>query len=168
MSLSLTIRSDKKYRGAKTGVFVKDSGGTRELQTLDEIKVYYPDSDVSNISQEQYNSYNVWSGEIINNLSYLASHIPIIESGSPHRKLNLYYYLWKPGEIGYDYLLDKYKDGIEQALLYMKNSNNVVELLKYDNKENLEELIKFTESLFYCLKDLKINYSDEFEIIVQK
>lgn len=154
MNLNLTIRSEKRYESKGTGVFVRDSSGTRELQTLDEIKTYYPDFDISQITQEYYEPTDIWNGEITHNLAYLASHI---KAG----KSNLYYYLWKPYEIGYNYLNSEYIDGIKEGLDNIRSC-------KYDNKDELKELLYFVQSFYEFLSKLTINYSDEFEIIAQR
>lgn len=159
MSLIITIRSDKKYESSGTGVFVKDSSGIRELQTLDEVRAYYPDFDIFDITPEYYSSCDIWSSEITHNSAYLASHVEIKNS-------NLYYYLWRPAEIGYDYLSTEYIEGIKDALDKLSNSNEI--LLKFGSEEEINELAKFLDSFYNCLKELKINYSDEFQLIVQR
>ena len=158
MKLNLIIRSDKKYKSDKTGVFVRDSSGIRELQNLDEIKVYYPDFDISQITQEYYKPVDIWTGEISHNLSYLASHIKI-------GKTNLYYYLWKPSEIGYDFINEKYVKGIKEGLDYLVTNS---EISKYDSVENIKSLTNFLQSLYNCLSGLIINHSDEFKLISQR
>ena len=159
MCLSFIIRSDKKYESKGTGVFIRDAKGTRELQTIDEIMVYFPELDINNITQEYYESYDVWSGDITHNLGYMASYIPVNES-------TLYYYLWRPYEIGFDYVNKDYVSGISQAYDYMISNKDTLE--KYasrDNSETYEELLNFVESLKNCIVNLEINYSDEFKII---
>lgn len=154
MNLNLIIRSEKKYESKGTGVFVRDSSGIRELQSLDEIKIYYPDFDPSQITQEYYEPVNIWQQEITHNLAYLASHIKV-------KNTTLYYYLWKPSEIGYDFLDSSYIKGIREGIEEIKT-------YKGGNPDELEELLRFTQSLYDCISKLTINYSDEFEIIAQR
>lgn len=163
MNLRLTIRSDKKYKSSGTGVFVKDSSGIRELQTIDEIKIHYPDFDLSNITQEYYSPYDVWSSEITHNLAYLASHIP---AGLDN--LNLYYLLWRPEDIGWNYLnpSNEYSMQIKEAIDYI--NNNTDKLLDYGSQDEIDDLLKFIKSLYDCISNLKVNYSDEFKIIAQR
>ena len=159
MSLNLTIRSDKIYKSKGTGIFVRDASGTRELQTIDEIKIYFPEFDINSITQEYYETYDIWSKNITHNLSFMASHIPIKDS-------TLYYFLWRPEEIGFSYVNSNYIDGICEAYDYLKDNKDI--LIKYNSSNGLEiydELLEFVESLKNCLVDLKINYSDEFKII---
>lgn len=154
MNLNLIIRSEKKYESKGTGVFVRDSGGIRELQSLDEIRIYYPDFDPSQITQEYYEPVNIWQQEITHNLAYLASHIKV-------KNTTLYYYLWKPSEIGYDFLDSSYIKGIREGIEKIKTYEG-------GNPDEIEELLRFTQSLYDCISKLTINYSDEFEIIAQR
>lgn len=154
MNLSLTIRSEKRYESKGTGVFVRDSGGIRELQSLDEIRIYYPDFDPSQITQEYYEPTDIWQEEITHNLAYLASHIKV-------KSTTLYYYLWKPSEIGYDFLDSKYVEGIKEGLEGIRSYEG-------GNSDELKTLLDFTQSLYDCISKLTINYSDEFEIIAQR
>lgn len=154
MNLNLIIRSEKKYESKGTGVFVRDSGGIRELQSLDEIRIYYPDFDPSQITQEYYEPVNIWQQEITHNLAYLASHIKV-------KNTTLYYYLWKPSEIGYDFLNSSYIKGIREGIEEIKTYEG-------GNPDEIEELLRFTQSLYDCISKLTINYSDEFEIIAQR
>lgn len=158
MNLNLIIKSDKKYKSSGTGVFVRDSGGARELQTLDEIKVYYPDLDLSNITQEYYETYNIWEKELDHNLAYLASHVSIIDK-------DLYQYLWKPSEIGYDYLTTAYIKAIDCAVNELKYN---IKLLDFGSQEEINELLNYTEELYECISKIKIRYSDEFKIIATR
>lgn len=154
MNLNLTIRSEKRYESKGTGVFVRDSGGIRELQSLDEIRIYYPDFDPSQITQEYYEPVNIWQQEITHNLAYLASHIKV-------KNTTLYYYLWKPSEIGYDFLDSSYIKGIREGIEEIKTYEG-------GNPDEIKELLRFTQSLYDCISKLTINYSDEFEIIAQR
>lgn len=159
MSLDLTIRSDKIYKSKGTGVFVRDAGGTRELQTIDEIKIYFPEFDINSITQEYYETYDVWTKNITHNLSFMASHVPVKDS-------TLYYYLWRPEKIGFSYVNSNYVDGICEAYDYLKSNKD--SLSKYNSSNDCgtyEELLDFVKSLRDCLIGLKINYSDEFKII---
>lgn len=159
MGLDLTIKSDKVYKSKGTGVFVRDSGGTRELETLDEIKAYFPELDTNSITQEYYETYDVWTRNITHNLGYMASHIPVGNT-------TLYYYLWRPYEIGYEYVNQGYVDGIHEARKYMTEHQK--ELEKYNTPGGwgvYSDLLSFINSLDDCLGSLKINYSDEYKII---
>ena len=159
MGLDLTIRSDKLYKSKGTGVFVRDSGGIKELKTIDEIKLYFPELDTNSITSEYYETYDVWTKNITHNLGFMASHIPVNDS-------TLYYYLWRPEEIGFNYVNEDYINGIKEAYEYMNNNKET--LSKYNSPNNwgtYEDLLNFVESLKNCLVNLKINYSDEFKII---
>ncbi len=158
MNLKYFIRSDKKYESKGTGVFIRNSEGTRELQTIDEIKTYYPDFDFSNIVQEYYESYDVWKGEITHNLAYLASYIKVGNT-------SLYTLLWKPEDIGMTYLNKLYVAMIKEAVEEIKKN---VDLNKYGSESEISELLNFIQPLYNCISSLNINYSDEFKIISER
>lgn len=151
MKLIYLIRSVKKYKSKGTGVFVRDSSGVRELQTLDEIKTYYPDFDMSQITTEYYEPVDVWRGELSYNIAYLASQIWL------DNETTLYAYIWKPKETGFKYVNQEFIDGIKKGL-------DGVDTLKHFSECDITELRDFLESLYNFLSGIKIYYPDEYEI----
>lgn len=54
MSLDLYIRSHHPVKHRGTGVFVRDNGQTRELNTIEEVKAHFPDADTSDIDIREW------------------------------------------------------------------------------------------------------------------
>ncbi len=159
MSLDLDIISSRPIKHKGTGVYVRKDGETIELKTLDEVRAYFPDSDLSNINEVEYEDNIVWHGNITHNLGQMASNIPVNDK-------TLYYYLWRPEEIGFKYVNEDYINAIKTGYEYIKANK---EKLKRFNAHNgwgtYDNLLNFVESLYECLKELTIQYSDDYSIV---
>lgn len=77
MSLDLYLKSSKTVHHRGTGVFVRDNGCTRELKTLDEVKAYFPDADLSDVKVYDYEDDELFHMNLTHNLTEMASHVPI-------------------------------------------------------------------------------------------
>ena len=77
MSLDLYLKSAKPVRHRGTGVFIRKDGATRELETIEEVKEYFPDADLSDIHVTDYVDDEVLHINLTHNLTEMASHIPI-------------------------------------------------------------------------------------------
>lgn len=95
MSLDLHIKSKTPILKHGTGVYVREKGGTRELESLAEVRKYFPDADISHIKEFDYETDDMWHGNITHNMTEMADHVPIGE-------LTLYDYLWDPKEHGFE------------------------------------------------------------------
>lgn len=159
MSLDLDIISSKPIKHKGTGVYVRTDGETVELKTLDEVRAYFPETDLSNISEVEYEDNIVWHGNITHNLGQMANNIPIDEK-------TLYYYLWRPGEIGFKYVNKNYINAIKTGYEYIKNNKEKLEKFNASNGwGTYDNLLNFVKSLYECLNNLDIEFSDDYAII---
>lgn len=158
MSLDLDIISSKPVKHKGTGIYVRKDGETVELKTLDEVKTYFPDVDISNINEVEYENNVIWSGNITHNLGQMARNVPVNEK-------TLYDYLWHPSTIGFKHVNQEYIDSIEIGYEYLKKN---IESLEKFNPTNgwgtYETLLNFVNSLNKCLQDLAIEFSDDYTI----
>jgi len=83
MSLYVSLISKTSISKKGTGVFVRDSGGTREL-SFSEVKEKYPDSD---IEEKEFETNEVFDYNITHNLTDMAE------------AAGIYRALWRPEEI---------------------------------------------------------------------
>ena len=152
MSLDLHIKSKTPILKHGTGVYVREKGGTRELESLAEVRKYFPDADISHIKEFDYETDDMWHGNITHNMTEMADHVPIGE-------LTLYDYLWE------DYL-----HGVFEGLMYLKNHKE--ELLPYEPEPDPKTgerwgdyglLVRFCASLINCLMELEL--SNEYKIV---
>lgn len=158
MSLDLDIISTKPVKHKGTGVYVRKDGEVVELKTIDEIKAYFPNIDLSNINEVEYETNTIWSGNITHNLGQMARNVPINDK-------TLYDYLWHPGVLNFKYVDQKYIDGIKIGYEYLKN--NKTDLEKFNSPNGwgtYETLLNFTKSLNECLQNLIIEFSDDYTI----
>ena len=159
MSLDLDIISHKPIKHKGTGVYVRKNGETVELKTMDEVRAYFPDADLSGINELEYEDFTVWHGNITHNLGEMASKIPINDS-------TLYKYLWHPDEIGFKYVNQEYIEAIKIGHDYLKEHKE--ELEKYNSPNGwgtYENLLDFVSSLYECLSNLEIEFSDDYTIM---
>ena len=67
MSLDLKIRTNKLIRHVSTGVYIRENGETIELKTIEDIKKYFPDKDISHIQEQVYYDDKIWTRNITHN-----------------------------------------------------------------------------------------------------
>lgn len=159
MSLDLDIISSRPIKHRGTGVYVRKDGETIELKTLDEVRAYFPDSDLSNINEVEYEDNIVWHGNITHNLGQMASNIPVGDK-------TLYYYLWRPEEIGFKYVNEDYINAIKTGYEYLKANKEKLERFNSPNGwGTYDNLLNFVKSLYECLEELTIQYSDDYSIV---
>lgn len=77
MSLDLYIKSSRPVRHRGTGVYVRDNGQTRELQTIEEVRAHFPDADLSDIHITDYEDDELFHCNLTHNLTEMATHVPI-------------------------------------------------------------------------------------------
>lgn len=160
MSLSLIIRNyDNDDLLAKR----------KSLYLENKYEEEYPS--LENEELDDFSLNDVWSGDISSSLMIMASKTPIVDQKKDDidlRKSNLYYYLWKPNEIGFDYLDNYYINGIKEAYRYFCNNENYLKKFKVKKEKEgtYDDLGSFLRSLikFFDIID-DINYSDEYQLI---
>lgn len=159
MSLSLIIRN-----------YDNDDLLTKRKSQYLENK-YEEYSTEENEDLDDFSINDVWSGDISSSFMIIASKTPIINQKKENidsRKSNLYYYLWKPNEIGFDYVDSYYINGIKEAYEYFCNNENYLSKFKVKKEKEgtYDDLGLFLKSLikFFDIID-NINYSDEYQLI---
>ncbi len=78
MSLDLYVKSARPVRHRGTGVYIRKNGATRELETLEEVKAYFPEADLSDIQVYEYEGDELFHMNLTHNLTEMASHVPIV------------------------------------------------------------------------------------------
>lgn len=84
MSLDITLHNPTTVTKKGTGVYIRENGATRELQTVEEVKTYFPDADLTEIQETSYDTDIVFTGNVTHNLGEMAE------------KADLYHALWRP------------------------------------------------------------------------
>lgn len=152
MSLDLYIISSKPIKKTGTGVYVRDSGMTKELKTIEEVQKWFPGRDIKDIKVVEYETDTVWEKNITHNLGIMASHIPVSDN------YTLYDLLWRPNDHGFHKVNEEYINYIEEGLNFL---NSHEEDLKIYNPENgwgsYENLLEFVYSLIDELKKLDLS-----------
>lgn len=157
MSLDLKIRTNKLIRHVSTGVYIRENGETIELKTIEDIKKYFPDKDISHIQEQVYYDDKIWTRNITHNLTDMASQVIINNS------VNLYKLLWRPKENGFEFVTNEYVECINQALSILKVNKTELEIYNPKNGwGNYNCLLSFVEDLSKCLNSLDLNDSKYF------
>ncbi len=163
MSLDLHIKSKTPILKHGTGVYVREDGRNRELESLAEVRKYFPDADISHIKEFDYETDDMWHGNITHNMTEMADHVPISD-------LTLYDYLWRPEEHGFKIATIDYMNGVYEGLSYLKSHKS--ELLQYEPEVDPETgkrwgdynlLVRFCASLINCLMEL--DFSKKYKIV---
>lgn len=152
MSLDLYILSKTPIKKRSTGVFIRENGSTRELETKEEVKKYFPDAE--NIQEEEYETNIVWHRNITHNLGEMADAVfPGL--------MSLKHLLWYP----YTNVVEtNWVDEISSC--YRELKANTDKYKKYEKRsENgkvwgtAEDLLAFVQSLLHRLSE--IDYKNE-------
>ena len=114
MSLDLHNISKSPIFKDGTGVYVREKGEFRQLESLTETRKYFPDADISHIKEFDYETDDMWHGNITLNMTKMADHVRI-------GKLTLYVFLWRPKENGFYTASAKNPHGVYEGLMYLKN-----------------------------------------------
>jgi len=148
MSLDLYLLSNKPIKKRGTGVYIRENGRTRELETIEEVRQHFPDSDLSHISEYVYETEDAWHGNVTHNLNTMASHVPV------HEK-TLYELLWRPDEIGYEQLNAEYATELYLGFTYLKTHRTELEQYNPENGwGDYDLLLNFCTSLVQTITTL--------------
>ena len=151
MGLDLYIETREKIKHQTTGVYIRENGMNKELKTIEEVKKYFPNRDISHIYEYEYVDNYIFNRHMTHNLSEMAEHI-ILDSN-----INLYLLLWHPSDLGFKYVDEKYVNYINKSLeLLIRNKKK---LEKYNPKNgwgNYETLLGFVRSLANCLNNIDV------------
>lgn len=147
MSLYLYLKTKKKRQYVGTGVFVRENGKTRELETIEEVKAHFPDADTSEIEERVYETNCIFGQNITRNLCDMADHVPCNDG-----KNTLYHLLWTPDEHDFKVVTEQYRLYVAECLAYMLTHRT--ELEQYNPKNgwgSYEGLYNFTLKLAEAL-----------------
>ena len=154
MSLDLHIISTKPVKKVSSGVYVRSQGKTKELKTREEIQEWFPGSD---IEIREYETNEIFDGNITHNLCEMASHV-IIPGG-----YTLYDLLWKPS---INTITQEYIDSVKKGLEYLNSHKEDLEQYNPSNGwGSYETLLDFTQSFIASLDSLDLS-SDTYTIYV--
>jgi len=161
MSLDLYLKAPKPIKKRGTGVYIRENGGNRELETMEEVRQHFPDSDLSHISEFVYETDNAWHGNITYNLNKIAMQVPV-------GKHTLYEILWRPEEIGYEHLNAEYARELFDGFTFLKTHRKELEKFNPENGwGSYAQLLYFCCSLVRTISEL--NYEDEqYQIIASR
>lgn len=157
MSLDLTLTTRKPIIRKGTGVFIREKGETRELQTIEEVRAHFPDSDISGIEVREYETNAIFDENITHNLGRMAENI----YGDNY---SLYTLLWRPEEKGFTKVNKCYIENISECLAYMLIHRKELEQYNPENGwGNYEGLLRFVTKLAYALSE----WDGEEEITIE-
>jgi len=161
MSLDLYIKAPKPIKKRGTGVYIRENGGNRELETMEEVRQHFPDSDLSHISEYVYETDNAWHGNITHNLNKMAMQVPV-------GKYTLYEILWRPEEIGYQQVNADYAKELYLGFTYLKTHRDELEKFNPENGwGNYEILLSFCSSLVRAISTLDYE-SEKYTIVASR
>lgn len=89
MSLDLYIYSKTPVLHRDTGVYIRDKGETRELETKQEVLTYFPDINPDDIEEKTYESNTYLHINLTHNLTDMADECKIIGNVSLRKKVIL-------------------------------------------------------------------------------
>lgn len=159
MGLDLTIKTKNKILHSGTGVFIRENGMNRELKTLDEVKQYFPNSDLSHIEEYEYYDDELFNMNITHNLFKMAENV-VVKDG-----INLCLLLWKPKSIGFEFVDDKYIKYINDSLKILLSDKDRLEKYNPENGwGNYDVLLNFVCKLATVLNSIDLSM-DHCEII---
>jgi len=157
MSLDLHIISPEPVVKHGTGVFVRENGQNVELKTMAEVRERFPDSDLSHISEFDYEDDDFWHGNITHKMCKMANEVPI--EGAD---LTLCDLLWCPDEHEITTAgAPGYREWVLRGYLYLRAHREELQPLNPENGwGNYDQLLQFTLDFLQHL----IMAGDEFEI----
>lgn len=169
MSLDISLISETPVLKKGTGIFVRRNGENRELETIEEVRLVFPDADLSDIKVNEYETNEIFEANLTHNLGKMA------------KECNLYNVLWRPymlfteADFGDNYSAEmEFEDSLEikaeqlieplrQGLHELKNNP---EKYKKFNPENgwgtYEQLVRVVQNYLnacYEHKDAKVSIS---------
>lgn len=166
MSLDLYIISKKPITKKGTGVYIRENGETRELETVEEVKKYFPNAE--DIEEKTYTTDEIWRGNMTHNLGRMA------EKVCPGKR-SLYTLFWHPSETR---VTDRWVSDVMECFVELSRNKSYYKPMEEENRiteENgnsyiwgtYESLYKFTRSLISCVMTLDYENTD-YELVVSR
>ena len=151
MGLDLYIETNEQIKHRTTGVYIREGGMNKELKTIEEVKKYFPNQDISHIHEYDYYDNYIFERHMTHNLGKMASHIVV------EKDINLYLLLWHPSDIRFKYVDEKYVNYINKSLDMLIKNKKKLEKYNPDNGwGNYETLLGFVCSLANCLNNIDV------------
>lgn len=162
MSLDLYLKSKTLRTKSGTGVYVRKEGKTYELKTLEEVRAWFPDADLSDVKVTSYETDEVWHDNITHNLTAMADKIPCSSA-----LLSLYDLLWRPDEHEFTVVTSEYRKLVSQGLSYMLS--NKEHLLQYNPKNGWGSYDQFLDFVMdYCKTLSTWDGTEEWTIVADR
>lgn len=169
MSLDLYIESKTPITHRGTGVYVRENGETKELQTKEEVLRHFPDVNPDEIEVREYEDNTYFHLNLTHNLNKMAAKcepVTYASNGVPYSmRHNLYKVLWRPGEIGIITPTMSYVDNVIQCY---KRLMEEPDFFKQYNPENgwgtYEQLLEGTRKYVGALMDI-IGKLEDYTIV---
>ena len=157
MSLDLHIISPEPVIKHGTGVYIRENGQTLELKTMEEVQAHFPDKDLSQICEFDYEDEDFWHGNITHNMGKMAREVPVEGTN-----LSLYDLLWHPEDQGFNSAgAPGYRVYVLKGYIYLRAHREELLPLNPDNGwGNYDLLLSFTEDFLVHL----IRAGDDFRV----
>lgn len=164
MSLDLYIKSKTPVLHRGTGVYIRDKGETRELETKQEVLTYFPDVNPDDIEEKTYENNTYFHTNLTHNLTNMADECKVIGNCISKKEGNtvtLYDLLWHPDEnLG---IKTPNMDYMEDVMKCYRKLLKEDEFFKGFNPSNgwgtYEQLLRRTKEYIKALTSI----SDDFE-----
>lgn len=166
MSLDLYIISKTPVLHGSTGVYIKENGWLKELETKEEVLKHFPDTNPDDIKEVSYENYEYLHINLTHNLTEMASQCRIISSFNYNPDVEsdvvtLYDLLWYPKDnLNIEVpTLDYFNDVVACYRKLLENPKFFKQYNPANGWGSYEGLVKKTKEYISAL----INISDNFE-----
>lgn len=162
MSLDLYIISPEPIKRKSTGVFCRKNGKTYECETLEQVKLEFPDCDLSSIKEVEYETNEYFHINLTHNLTNMADQVRV-------GKYTLYDLMWHPEEYGFVNINHQYVDLINKMSLILNDlDQSIIDKTTPSNgwgtyKQLCEAVNNFSKVLLYLYEN--VNNYERYKII---
>jgi hypothetical protein len=156
MSLDLMIKSNTPVIHRGTGIYIRENGGSKELETKQEVLKYFPDVNPDTIEETSYEDDTYFHVNLTHNLTKMASNCKVIGTcnyDADSAVITLYDLLWHPKENLK--IITPNLDYLEDLVVCYKELLQNPDFYKQYNPENgwgtYEQLVKATKEYIKAL-----------------
>lgn len=165
MSLDLYIMSKTPVLHRGTGVYIRDNGETKELETKQEVLTYFPDVNPDDIEEKTYEDNTYFHINLTHNLTTMADECKVIGNYISKKDgviVTLYDLLWHPEEnLG---IVTPDMNYIEDVISCYRRLLKDADYFKKFNPENgwgtYEQLVKGTKEYINALMPISDNFEN--------
>lgn len=167
MSLDLYINSKTPVLHRGTGVYIRENGETKELETKDEVLKHFPDTNPDNIKETSYEDNEYFHINITHNLTEMADQCEV--TGSCDYNLNkensfitLYDLLWHPKDnLNIEVpTLDYFNDVVACYRKLLENPDFFKQYNPANGWGSYEGLVKKTKEFIAALTKISDNFDN--------